>query len=149
MRKISFYRQERWDGGVRTGIEVDGYVVLQSFVEGEEGADPALLWYIDVRCKGANLPAEPAKVRLWLLDQGSIIRPGLKQLAVHIRAGVDAEGWPLLWPMSNSPRGVRITVAVSAVERLTAWAIAEKVTEIADHWEAHLKKLEPVESLNR
>ncbi len=126
MSKISFYRQERWDGGIRTGIEMDGYVVMQSFAEGTDDSDPALLWYIDVRCEGAKLAAEPEKARKWFLEHAEIIRAGLRQLAGHIRAGVDADGWPLLWPMPESPRGVRITVAVSAVERLTAWAIAEK-----------------------
>jgi len=41
MPTITFFRQARNDGGVRTGIEVEGQTVLSRF-EGEEADDPAL-----------------------------------------------------------------------------------------------------------
>jgi hypothetical protein len=148
MRKLSFYRQERRDRGIRTGIEIDGDVVLHSFEEGEGEPDPSLLWYIDIRCEGDRLPADPEKARRWFLDHAEVIRAGIKLLAEEIGAGVDHGGWPLRWTMPKGPRGVRVEVAVSAVRRLEAMGMAKKLADIAEHWEERLEKLEAVPSHN-
>jgi len=59
MPTITFYRQARRDGGIRTGIEIDQNTVLMRFDRGRKESDPALLWCVDVRCSGARLPREP------------------------------------------------------------------------------------------
>ena len=53
MHELTFFRQARYDGGVRMGIELDGEVTLLiDFREGppEEQDNPlgsALLWYVE------------------------------------------------------------------------------------------------------
>ena len=53
--ELSFYRQKRQDGGIRTAVTVDGDTVLHRFQPGEGASDPALLWYVDLRCAGRRL----------------------------------------------------------------------------------------------
>jgi hypothetical protein len=67
LASLTFYHQVRADGGVRTGIETDGAEILHSFTPGGEEDDPALLWYVDVECEGANLPRDGLAARDWFL----------------------------------------------------------------------------------
>ena len=54
MPNLTFYRQKRVDGGVRTGVELDGETVASLFEEGDPERDPALLWFVDLRCEGPD-----------------------------------------------------------------------------------------------
>jgi hypothetical protein len=64
MAKITFYRQKRRDGGLHTGITINGWNAMEM----DEGidwddADPVLLWYVDVQCEGKMLPDRPETAR--------------------------------------------------------------------------------------
>src|SRR5437867_2729663 len=100
MPRLNYYRQRRRDGGTRSGVAVDDAVLLHSFEPGAEASDPALLWYVDIRCEGPRLPARPDPVRQWLLAQRVILAGGLRALAEELRAGVDVDVWPLQRPIS-------------------------------------------------
>jgi len=50
--EIAFFINARQDGGLRTGIDVNGETIWHHFIPGPEDADPALLWWVDVTCKG-------------------------------------------------------------------------------------------------
>ena len=63
MPELDFYRQQRRDGAIRTGIEIDGETVLGRFEQVAEDANPVLAWWVDVRCKGRRLPDEPEAAR--------------------------------------------------------------------------------------
>ena len=141
--KISFYRLMRRDGVIRTGVEADDVTELGT-VEGEEAEypDPVLAWYVDLRCEGKKLPAGPEKVRRWLLDHADVITKAFTHLADEVRAGIDFATWmPLLWPVPEAPRGVRMTIACSATRRTDALAIARVLTEMAVHWRQWLEKM--------
>lgn len=143
MTDISFYRQQRQDGGVRSGLEVDGGIVLHHFQEGRGDSDPALLWFVDVRVKGRNIPRTAEAARAWFAEQKIIIQEGLRNLAEELRAGMDFDSWPLQRPLKGVPRGAQVQIVCSAVRRLKARDIAKILIDIADHWLELLQELEP------
>src|SRR5438874_10628438 len=97
MHTLSFYRQARQDGGVRTAIEVDSETTFHQFEPGSEESDPALLWYVDLRCEGEDLPSEPEDARKWLLANADLIKHGFRLLADKVAAGVDWSVYPVEW----------------------------------------------------
>ena len=146
MSKIGFYRQERLDGGVRTGIEINGEIALGRFESTGDDHDPALAWYVDVTCEGASLPDDPEPARQWLCTHSQVIRGGLKEMADTLRAGIDADSWPVKRKLSKAPRNVRITIACSAVRRWAAREMARVLRDIADKWEDRLRGLAPLQT---
>jgi hypothetical protein len=144
--KIIFYRQKRRDGGIRTGVEINGETAL-GLEEGFAGdeLDPVLLWFVDLRCEGKKLPTDPEEVREWLLKHSPVIRAGFETLAGQIGAGIDFNTYPYLWPVPNAPRGVHMTIACSAMRRNDARAIREVLSDIATHWQETLARLPAVE----
>lgn len=143
MTKLMVYRQERQDGGIRTGMEVDGLTVLHHFQLGSSDSDPALAWFVDVRAEGRSLPHDPQAAREWFLAQADTIHDGLTQLATDLRAGMDFDAWPLQRSIENAPKGVRLTIACSAVRRVQARDIARTLLDVAKHWSSYLRELEP------
>jgi len=140
MSAISFYRQARRDGGIRTGISIDTDTVLHCYDNGGDDSDPALVWFVDVRCEGRRLPDEPALAREWFLSHAQPIKVGLRACAEELRAGIDIGSWPIERPISG-PRAVRTRVVCSAVRRLEALDIARILQDVADHWEERIKAL--------
>ena len=49
MHELICFRQKRQDGGIRSGIQIDGTTHFHRFDEGTEDFDPSLLWYVDLR----------------------------------------------------------------------------------------------------
>ena len=146
MPKIVFYRQKRRDGGLHTGVEIDGHTALEreEGVDWENG-DPVLLWYVELRCEGKKLPTRPEEARKWLLEHGPLIREGFEALTKDLRVGIDYNTLPLLWPLPKVPRGVRMLVACHAMHRSDALAMAQATAEIASHWEEWIEKLPVLE----
>lgn len=136
---LSCYRQQRRDGGVRTGVEARGDTVFHQFEGEAEDANPVLDWWVDVRCFGRKLPQDPEEVRSWLLGHGPMIQQGLRALAGEIRSGIDFDGWPVLHALPPAERGVKVVIACSASRRTPALRIAETLTDFADHWNEMLK----------
>src|SRR5438876_12275597 len=102
MTEFAFYRQKRRDGGIRTGIEINGETELgleEGFTGDEQ--DPVLLWFVDLRMEGKKLPTDPEEVRQWLLKHSPGICAGFQLLAGEIQAGVDFNTYPYLWPVPN------------------------------------------------
>ena len=58
MSNIVLFRQARVNGGVHMGLEVDG-AGWDYYDSGSDDHDPALLWYVDLRAEGQNLPDSP------------------------------------------------------------------------------------------
>jgi hypothetical protein len=143
MADITFYRQQRADGGIRTGIEVNESVVFSEYQPGHHDDDPALLWYVDVRCKGQGLPIDGERARDWLASQRKIVARQLNKLADRIPSGIDPSEWPLqiehafIW----RNRRVILTIACSAIRRLEARKLAGILREIAENWDQHVTGL--------
>ena len=146
MAELTFYRQERHDGGVRTGLELDGNTLLGNYQEGppELQDDPmgsALEWYVDVRCQGDLLPTEAEAARNWLLDQKATIEAGLIRFAEAISTGID-DSFPLRWQeFPVTPEGVQLEVVCSAVRRVTAQRFGEILNEFATRFPEDLRQL--------
>jgi hypothetical protein len=141
MNDMSWFRQKRVDGGIRTGIDVNDTYVFHRFENESDEPDPVLLWYVDVRCKGARLPKEPEEVRQWFLDHSEIIRNALSALAQELRAGMDVDIWPVQRKIPGTPRGVKMCIVCSTSLRIEALDIARVLTDIAKHWEDRIRNL--------
>lgn len=147
MSKITFYRQAREDGDVRTGLSIDDEVVFDRY-DGRTRTNPALRWFVDVRCDG-KLPIGAEEARQWLLDHAGIIKAGLSEFAKSLNAGIDIESWPVLHKLSATPKGVRITFACSAIRPGDAREIAVVVENVSTHFEKYAKRLRIIEAVGR
>ena len=146
MASLTFYRQERMDGGVRTGISVEDNIVLTSFADGTADYDPSLRWFVDVRCE---VPAaiDPEGAREWLLQNAGVIKSGLEELADKLRAGLDINAWPVQHQVMSAPAGSSITLVCSAVRRLDARQIADVLRSVGEHFPDYVKSLESRETV--
>jgi hypothetical protein len=59
-----FYKHVRRDGGIRLGVEVDDVTAFHHFLPGSKELNPALLWWVDLRCYGRKLPDDPEEKKL-------------------------------------------------------------------------------------
>src|SRR3990172_12151792 len=107
MTNIDFYRQQRFDGGVRSGIGVNNVTILERFNPGRRESNPALLWYIDVRLEGKSLPQDPDAVREWLRRENGFIRRGLSKAADQLELGIDADVLPFMQELRDAQTGVK------------------------------------------
>jgi hypothetical protein len=148
MKTINFYRQARVDGGKRTGVEIDGETVLERFESGNKTEDSALLWFVDVRCSGDNMPNEAETAREWLLEKAPIIQAGVRKVANELRAGIDFSA-PISREIPNVGKGLTVEIFCSAIRRLQGLEIAPVLDEISSHWKELLQKLEVLEPLAR
>jgi hypothetical protein len=139
MDKLNFYRQKRRDGGVRTGIEFNDEPVWEIFEPGNLPQESALLWFVDVRCSGENLPNEPELIRSWLLQRSHVIQSGLQQLAKDLVAGIDPD-WPIRRPVVTEG-DVRITIYCSAMRRLSGTEISDVLADVAKSWPDTVRNL--------
>ncbi len=143
MPKLTFYRQKRDDGATRTGIELDGETIAERFEGGEGERDPALLWYVDLRCEGAGLPDDPDAATHWLLEQAPIIRVGFARFAERLRAGVDTDLYSLTWSeFADVPEGVGMTIACSAIRRIEAREMSAILADVGSHWDDIIKTID-------
>ena len=141
MAEMTFYKQVRQDDGVRVGLTIDGVHRFMDFRPGPGEPDPALNWYLDVRCAGPNVPEDPEQARQWLLDNGPAVKETLNRLADELRAGMDADIYPLSRPVPNPPAGATVRIVCSAVRRTTALDIADRLRETAGEWDSLLRGL--------
>jgi hypothetical protein len=148
MKTINFYRQARVDGGRRTGVEIDGETVLERFERGNEPEDATLLWFVDIRCSGGNLPDEAEASREWLLSMAPIISNGVRDVAKELRAGIDFSS-PISREIPNVGKGLTVQIFCSAIRRLQALQIAKVLDEISAHWTEFLHQLEVLEPAAR
>lgn len=140
MTEIAFFINARQDGGMRTGIDVDGETIWHHFVPGSEDADPALLWWVDVSCEG-DLPNDPDGVRQWMLEYADLIRNALKQAAGDIEpVGFDVEMRPFWREYASG--NVRVVVVASAVRRLQAREMGAVLQDLSNRWVELLQALE-------
>ncbi|HEV3022196.1 MAG TPA: hypothetical protein VGX76_07000 [Pirellulales bacterium] len=142
MGQIAFFRQARVDGGVRTGVEINGELVLHRFKAGSEEDDPSLLWFVDVCCENANVPNDAEGARGWLRSRTGEVSNSLLLLAKDLEAGVDTGPFPLQRNFGPSADGTATTIICSAVRRLDARHIANALEDVAQNWDQLLRELE-------
>ncbi len=146
MSELTFYRQRRMDGGLRTGIDVDGELAFGLFEEGTQDNDPRLRWFVDLRCEGQKLPHSPRGARKWLLDHGDAIGEGFVLFAEEMRVGIDLDIVSLAWDrFPNAPKDVTMKIVLSAIRRVDAREMAGVVHETGLHWKDLIRGLKPIE----
>ncbi len=143
MPEFLFYHQQRVDHGLRTGLEIDAQTVMEDFIPGDQDEDPALLWYFDVRGRGADLPSDAEAVRDWLLERESDFGAVLRSASEQLRAGVDHDGWPFRISFPDVLPGLELIVTGSAIRRIDAVAMSRLLAGAADRWSALLHSLNP------
>jgi hypothetical protein len=148
MDNLVFYQQKRRDGGVRTGISFNDERVVEEFEPGDLPRDPGLLWFVEVRGSGAELPYEEGQVKEWFLARGERIRRTLREYAEELRVGLDAD-----WPLKKEVAGAEANLAIycSAIRRMSGPEISDVLLRMANEWEALVSTLgrkEPVIALN-
>ena len=148
MKTINFYKQMRVDGGKRTGIEINGETALERFKEGEGAEDAALLWFVDVRCAGDNLPETPEAAREWLLKKTPLFQEGITAVAGELQAGIDFAA-PFSREIPQIESGVTVKIFCSAIRRLPAHHIAGALTDLASQWREFINELQVLEPLAR
>ena len=152
MPNLTFYRQKRFDGGIRTGVELSvehdgvglsGATILEHFEMGEEERDPSLLWFVDVRFKGPGVPGEAEAACQWLLTTRSVIEGGLARFADKLRdVGSDVDDHPLQWSdFPGGDDGVERKVVCSAIRRIDARGYAEILDDIRTSWEKRIEEM--------
>ena len=143
MAKLTFYRQKRLDGAIRTGVELDGDPIADRYEGGEGERNPILLWFVDLRCDGPGIPDDPDDAFQWLFDQAPVIRDGFARYAEVLGVGADMDLYALTWSdFSGVPEGVSMTIACSGTRRVDARELARIVAEIGDRWEEILRTLD-------
>lgn len=140
MSSIVFFRQARMDGGIRTGIDVDG-AGWEYYEGGSEEYDPALIWYVDLRAQGDHLPGSLEDARQWLLDQESLVNATYQQLVERLEVGMDPDVWPLKVENVQTFPGSFLAAVCSCMRRISARQMSTTVQEIADGWKEYLRRL--------
>jgi hypothetical protein len=145
MPTLTLFRQARGDGGIRTGLEYEGWVIFEHFQPGADESDPALNWYVDVRCEGRSLSFPKRDLaRQWMLERGDKLAPALLELARELHGGGIDVFWPLKRVLSAPAPGVKAALVVAGIRRRDALDIAAKLRALGQHWEEILQQLEPV-----
>ena len=143
MAKLLFYRQERADGGVRTGIELLGSPIAERFEEEASEPDPVLLWAVDLRCDGAGVPESPDDALRWLSDLTPAISAGFDRAAATIGVGIDPDvSIRLFSDFDGLPAEVSLSIGCAVKDRETGREIGGVLREIGRNWEALLDAFE-------
>lgn len=141
MAQIEIYRQQRADGGIRTGLEVGGEQLLQSFEPGKGEPDPAIEWYVDIRCKARGKgPRTSAEAMAWLSAHSELLRTALERAADRVPVGTDPSVWPRMEGVHDAG-GMSIVVAYSAISRAKGRQIAAKMRSWARTFSRVVDKL--------
>ena len=140
MANLVFFRQARVDGGVRTGIDVDGSG-MEHYEIGSDEHDPALLWYVDLRVHGDQVPEDAEDARQWLLSNEEAVTATYRQLAQKLEVGMDPDVWPLEVRHTGGPAGASLVAVCSCMRRVSAREISPAVREMTEHWQDHLRRL--------
>jgi hypothetical protein len=144
VNRISFYRQARGDGGIRSGIDVNGEEMWSLFEAGPGEADPALDWYVDVEWSGPSLPTEAEAVKALLVAQQSQVGQACSTLASRLEVGIDAEAAPFAQSFDPGMSGVTAGVFCSAVHRVSGREMGRNLQLLGSSWVTLINQLHPI-----
>ena len=141
MPTLTYYKNVRNDGGVRTGVGLNGETVLEDFVEGRQEPDPILVWYVDLLFESSKVPKEAEAIRAWLATMGNYVKQGLDEIATKMEVGIDQQWNPFSYPLLRTPTGVKITMSGAAMNRVRIEDFAQHLREIKQEWDKSLRRL--------
>ena len=146
MAELAFYRQKRFDGGIRMGIEYDGSRLFEDFQQGppeleDEPMGSALEWYIDLRCRGDALPNHPEAARQWFEVRSAAIQDALREFSGAVKAGID-DDFPIESPLYKfDEHGVQMKIVCSVIKRITRRVFSGVLEECSREFPSYLQKL--------
>jgi len=152
MQELTFFRQARHDGGIRMGIELNNEVLLLNHLESgpaELEDDPlasALLWFVDIRCRGKELPTEAEAARRWFLLNRGMLKEGLEEFAGELLAGTDDDHPNSLRrsPSHSSEESngdLVVQYVCSSIRRVKGRELSDAIQDFAEHFEEYLDQL--------
>lgn len=144
MTTLTFYRQARLDGGIRTAIEIDGETILGRFEEGENEDNPVLAWFVNVEIRGESVPDTPEEARAFLVQSEVEIQAALIALAEELQVGLDPDVWPRQVYGRIAQAGALLEVTCSAMRRFAGQRISEILRDIAENWSHRVRELPAV-----
>jgi hypothetical protein len=155
MRRITFFRNLRFDGGERIGVTAGGVLppepgivrgeptVLHRFTPSSDLSNPALRWYLDVEFEGENLPTGPEDVRAWLSARASSVGRVLRELADELEpAGIDTEPFPLLRRLPTFEPGLTARLRMGAARAVDAKEVGGVLRDTAERFAALVAALQ-------
>ncbi|HVS69814.1 MAG TPA: hypothetical protein VHQ47_01005 [Phycisphaerae bacterium] len=142
MPKLVLYQQKRVDGGVRTGIELDDATIASRFDEGRGPPEPALLWYVDIRCEGRRIPSDPSHAIAWLLKNADAFTTALDDGARKFNTGIDGNAWPLRLPVQGLPSGTHGEIACSSMRRVSGRELTRVLHTLSNSWDELIRSVE-------
>ncbi len=84
MSEILFYRQERRDGRIRTGLEISGNLVLMDYMTEGSNSDPSIIWYVDILFTTDSPIDSRENARMFLNDKAVEVSITLQALAERV-----------------------------------------------------------------
>ena len=130
-KTLTFFKQKRPDGSIRTGIELDDELVLSRDTAGFKNTDFALVWYIHVQC--LMLPS----VRSWdpaafLAENAIAIKAALMATAKEIKSGIFDK--LLRHDVTDLTDGSKIEVAYFTTRRASEKGLRQAMVDLASRW---------------
>ena len=115
MTEMTFYHNVRLDGGVRTGVTVEGFRGLEVFHPGPGEPDPRLAWSVTVTVPSDRGVATQDDAAEWLASEWPMLQVALSQAAAEIPTGTDF-GWkPWLSHQKALGRGAEVSLTAMRV----------------------------------
>jgi hypothetical protein len=155
MRRITWFKNLRGDGGVRFGVTAGevrapepGVVrgepmVLHLFRPGRDLSNPALRWFLDIEFEGDALPTQPEDVRGWLAARTDAMAAGLCGLAAELEpAGLDPGPFPLRRSLSGNGTECPMAVGIGAASAVDAREVGRLLRETASELPHVLQSLQ-------
>ena len=146
MTEITFYRQQRRDGSIRSGLHATGPYDLENFELGPEqlADDPyanVLDWFIDLQLESPTDLKNAEAARDELLACKSAIRSGLNLMIQELGVGVDSSS-PLTW--QNFPElpphySCRLNLSISG--RFRGKSYIDLIQDFMEHWPDYCRSL--------
>jgi len=152
MPELTFFFHARHDGGIRMGIELDAETtLLDDFLPGppELENDPlgsALLWYVDIRCRGKDLPSDPEGARSWFLAHRAEFENGLHEFADEVGAGTDDDSTlrrttPSSGRLEIERNDLQVEYACGVIRRVKGPELADRLHELARQFAEYLQRI--------
>lgn len=146
MNKVVFFWNDRMDGGVHFGLVANDVLLFDELKDGSGESDPALNWFVDIKCESKSLPKGAAEIRNWILNLAPQINQALDALASKLEVGTDGDISPfsIKTKVSAHPASVHIEVKGSALRTIRETQIAGHIMKVKKSWERELRRLSEV-----
>ena len=146
MTEITFYRQQRRDGSIRSGLHATGPFDLENFELGPEDLadDPyanVLDWFIDLQLESPTDLINAEAARDELLACKGAIRSGLNQMIDELGVGVDSS-MALIWQnFPELPPGYSCRLNLSISRRFRGKTYIDLLQDFMEQWPEYCQSL--------